>query len=86
MGTGRTVRDRREGFLSLPLAAGLFLILTGLVALSFGLYALLRGGRGQRGGIGPLSERGIHVVAGVRMTVIGILSLGAGGYFLWTAF
>jgi hypothetical protein len=78
------VRDRREGSLSLSLAAGLFLILTGLVALSFGLYALLRGGRGQRGGIGPLSERGIHVVAGVRMTVIGILGLGAGGYFLWT--
>jgi hypothetical protein len=71
--------------LSLPLAAGLLLILTGLVALSFGLYALLRGGRGQRGGIGPLSERGVHVVAGVRMTVIGILSIGAGGYFLWTA-
>ncbi|MBA3471634.1 MAG: hypothetical protein H0T57_00140 [Rubrobacter sp.] len=71
--------------MSLPLAAGLFLVLTGLVAFSFGLYALLRGGRGQRGGIGPLSERGIHVVAGVRMTVIGILSLGAGGYFLWTA-
>ena len=69
--------------MSLSLAAGLFLILTGLVALSFGLYALLRGGRGQRGGIGPLSERGIHVVVGVRMTVIGILSLGAGGYFLW---
>lgn len=79
------MRDRREGLLSLPLAAGLFLILTGLVALSFGLYALLRGGRGQRGGIGPLSERGIHVVAGVRMTVMGILSIGAGGYFLWTA-
>ena len=71
--------------MSLPLAAGLFLILTGLAALSFGLYALLRGSRGQRGGIGPLSERGVHVVAGVRMTVIGILSLGAGGYFLWTA-
>ncbi len=70
--------------MSLPLAAGLFLILTGLVALSFGLYALLRGGRGQRGGIGPLSERGVHVVAGVRMTVIGILSIGAGTYFLWT--
>ncbi len=70
--------------MSLPLAAGLFLILTGLFALSFGLYALLRGGRGQRGGIGPLSERSIHVVAGVRMTVVGILSIGAGGYFLWT--
>jgi hypothetical protein len=61
------------------------LTLTGLVALSFGLYALLRGGRGQRGGIGPLSERGIHVVAGIRMTLIGLLSLGAGAYFLWMA-
>ncbi|CAA9423356.1 MAG: hypothetical protein AVDCRST_MAG78-1193 [uncultured Rubrobacteraceae bacterium] len=71
--------------MSLLLAAGLFLTFTGLVALSFGLYALTRGGRGQRGGIGPLSERGVHVVAGVRMTLIGLLSLGAGGYFLWTA-
>ncbi len=68
--------------MSLSLAAGLLLILTGLVALSFGLYALLRGGRGQRGGIGPLSERGVHVVAGVRMTVVGLLGLGAGIYLL----
>jgi hypothetical protein len=68
--------------LSLSLAAGLLLILTGLAALSFGLYALLRGGRGQRGGIGPLSERGVHVVAGVRMTVVGLLGLGAGIYLL----
>ena len=67
----------------LPLAAALFLALTGLVALSFGLYALLRGGRGQRGGIGPFSERGVHVVAGIRMTVIGMLSLGASLYMLW---
>ena len=72
--------------MSPTLAAGLFLTFTGLVALSFGLYALLRGGRGQRGGIGPLSERGVHVVAGIRMTLIGLLSLGAGGYLLWTAF
>ena len=75
-----------ENLLSLLLAAGLFLTFTGLVALSFGLYALTRGGRGQRGGIGPLSERGVHVVDGIRMTLIGLLSLGAGGYFLWTAF
>ena len=68
--------------MSLPLAAGLFLTFTGLAALAFGLYALLRGGRGQRGGIGPLSERGLHVVAGIRMTVIGTLSLGAGLYLL----
>jgi hypothetical protein len=70
-----------------PLAAGLLLTFTGLAALSFGLYALLRGGRDQRGrgGIGPLSERGLHVVAGVRMTLIGLLSLLAGGYFLWSS-
>ena len=48
----------------LPLAAGLFLTVTGLVALCFGLYALLRGGRGQRGSIGLLSERGVHALAG----------------------
>jgi hypothetical protein len=70
-----------------PLAAGLLLTFTGLAALSFGLYALLRGGRDQRGrgGIGPLSERGLHVVTGVRMTLIGLLSLLAGGYFLWSS-
>jgi hypothetical protein len=67
-----------------PLAAGLFLTLIGLAALAFGVYALVRGGRGQRGGIGPLSERGVHVVAGVRMTVIGLLSLAAGFYFFWS--
>lgn len=66
----------------LPLAAGLFLTIIGLAGLSFGLYALMRGGRGQRGGIGPLSERGVHVVAGIRMTAIGLLSLGAGLYLL----
>lgn len=72
--------------MSLPLAAGLFLTLIGLAALSFGLYALLRGGRGQRGGIGPFSERGIHIIAGVRITLIGLLSISSGGYFLWLSF
>jgi hypothetical protein len=71
--------------ISTALAAGLFLTVVGLAALGVGLYALLRGGRGQSGGIGPLSERGVHVVAGIRMTVIGTLSLVAGGYLLWTA-
>lgn len=56
----------------------------GLAALAFGVYALVRGGKGQRGGIGPLSERGIHVIAGFRMTLIGTLSLAAGAYFLWS--
>ena len=53
-----------------PLAEGLFLtVAAGLIALSFGLYALMRGGRGQRGGIVSLSKRGVHVIAGVRLTL-----------------
>jgi hypothetical protein len=67
------------------LAFGLLLALVGISGLSFGLYALLRGGRGQRGGIGPIPERGIHVVAGVRMLLVGALSLAAGAYLLWAA-
>ena len=55
----------------------------GLAGIAFGVYALLRGGRGQEGGVGPLSERGVHVVASVRMTVAGFLSLAGGVYFLW---
>jgi hypothetical protein len=70
---------------SSTLAFGLLLALVGLAGLSFGLYALLRGGRGQEGGIGPVSERGIHVVAGVRMLVVGALSLAAGAYFIWSS-
>jgi len=61
------------------------LALVGVAGLSFGLYALLRGGRGQSGGIGPISERGIHVVAGVRMSVVGALSLAAGAYLIWSS-
>ncbi len=76
--------------MQLSLAAGLFLTTIGLIALAFGVYALLRGGRRpedrDHGGLGPFSERGIHVVAGIRMTLIGLLSLATGGYFLWTAF
>ncbi len=68
------------------LAFGLLLALVGIAGLSFGLYALLRGGRGQSGGgIGPISERGVHVVAGIRMLVVGTLSLGAGAYLLWSS-
>lgn len=64
------------------LAFGILLSITGLVCLAFSAYALLRGGRGQRGGIGPISERGIHLIAGIRMLVIGALSLIAGIYLL----
>ncbi|HEX2183815.1 MAG TPA: hypothetical protein VHH10_16145 [Rubrobacteraceae bacterium] len=71
--------------MSPTLAFGLLLALVGVTGLAFGLYALLRGGRGQQGGIGPISERGVHVVAGIRMLVVGSLSLAAGAYLLWTA-
>jgi len=64
---------------------GLLLALAGVAGLSFGVYALVRGGQGQGGGIGPLPERGVHVVAGIRMLVVGSLSLAAGAYLLWTA-
>ncbi len=63
-------------------AAGGLLILISVATLSFAAYALLRGGKGQRGGLGPISERGIHVIAGIRMLLIGIVSLVAGIYLL----
>ena len=65
-------------------ASGILLVLVGIAGLTFGVYALLHGGRGQQeGGIGPFSERGVHVVAGIRMLVVGFLSLAAGAYLLW---
>ena len=69
--------------MSTGLALGILLLVAGIAGLSFGVYALLRGGRGQEGGIGPLSERGVHVVAGIRMLLVGALSLAGGAYFLW---
>jgi len=69
------------------LAFGLLLVFAGVTGLSFGFYALLRGGRGQRGGgIGPISERGVHhVVAGIRMLLVGALSLAVGVYVVWSS-
>ncbi len=67
------------------LAFGVLLALAGVAGLVFGAYALLRGGRGQGGGIGPIPERGVHVVAGIRMALASLLSLAAGVYLLWTA-
>jgi hypothetical protein len=64
-------------------ALGTLLVLAGLGGLAFGIYALLRGGRGQSGGIGPIPERGVHAIAGVRMLLMGALSLAAGLYLLW---
>ena len=69
--------------MSPALALGISLTLAGVAGLVFGAYALLRGGRGQEGGIGPIPERGVHIVAGIRMAVAGFLSLAAGVYLLW---
>ena len=64
------------------LAFGVLLALAGLAGIAIGVYALLHGGRGQEGGIGPIPERGVHVAAGIRMIVVGALTLAAGTYLL----
>jgi hypothetical protein len=63
-------------------AFGILLILMGLAGLAFGTYALLRGGRSQQGRIGPIPERGVHLIAGMRMLLVGALCLAAGIYLL----
>lgn len=72
----------------IPLTLGLGLLLTlgGLAGLGFGIYALGWGGRGQRGGVGPISERGIHAVAGLRMLVGGAVALILGMSVIWSYF
>jgi hypothetical protein len=65
-------------------AFGILLILTGLAGFAFGTYALLRGGRGQQGRIGPIPERGVHLIAGARMLLVGTLCLTAGLYLLFS--
>jgi hypothetical protein len=57
------------------LAAGALLFLLGLVGVAYGLYALVRGGRDQEGGgLGPIPERAIHAVAGIRMLIGGAVA------------
>jgi hypothetical protein len=65
-------------------AFGILLILTGLAGLAFGTYALLRGGRSQQGRIGLIPERGVHLIAGARMLLVGALCLAAGLYLLFS--
>ncbi len=61
------------------LAAGALLILVGLAGLAFGLYALLWGGRDTpSGGLGPIPERAIHAVAGLRMLIGGAVAVCLG--------
>jgi hypothetical protein len=59
-------------------AAGVLLVLLGLIGVAYGIYALVRGGRNQEGGLGPIPERAIHAVAGVRMLVGGAVILFLG--------
>lgn len=75
------------GTIPVILAVGALLVLLGLAGLAFGVYALVRGGRGQRGGgLGPIPERGIHVVAGLRMLAGGAVALALGILALWSYF
>ena len=71
--------------MSTNLTLVILLVVVGIAGLSFGVYALMRGGRDQEGGVGPLPERGVHVVAGFRMLVVGTLGLAGGVYLLWAA-
>jgi hypothetical protein len=58
------------------LAAGALLVILGLVGAGYGIYALVRGGRNQEGGgLGPIPERTIHAVAGVRMLIGGAVAI-----------
>ena len=57
------------------LAAGALLALLGLVGVAYGIYALVRGGRGQEGGLGTSPERAIHAVAGIRMLIGGAVAI-----------
>jgi hypothetical protein len=59
-------------------AAGVLLVLLGLVGVGYGVYALARGGRDQEGGFGPIPERAIHAVAGIRMLIGGALAVFLG--------
>ena len=57
------------------LATGALLALLGLVGVAYGIYALVRGGRDQEGGLGPIPERAIHAVAGIRMLIGGAVAI-----------
>jgi hypothetical protein len=58
--------------------AGSLLTLLGLVGVAYGIYALVRGGRDLQGGLGPIPERAIHAVAGIRMLVGGAVTIFLG--------
>ena len=59
-------------------AAGALLVLLGFVGVGYGIYALVRGGREQEGGLGPIPERAIHAVAGIRLLIGGAVAIFLG--------
>jgi hypothetical protein len=59
-------------------AAGVLLLLLELVGVGYGVYALVQGGRDHEGGIGPIPERAIHAVAGIRMLIGGAVAVFLG--------
>jgi hypothetical protein len=56
------------------LAVVILLVILGLVGVDYGIYALVRDGRNQEGGLGPIPERAIHAVAGLRMLIGGAVA------------
>ena len=46
--------------------------------MGYGIYALVRGGRNQEGSLGPIPERAIHVVAGLRLLIGGAVAIFLG--------
>jgi hypothetical protein len=61
------------------LTTGALLLLLGLVGVAYGIYALVRGGRDREGeGLGPIPERAIHAVAGIRMLIGGAVAFFLG--------
>ena len=57
------------------LAAEVLLVILGLVGVGYGIYALVRGGRNQEGGLGPIPEHAIHAVAGLRLLIGGAVAI-----------
>jgi len=60
------------------LVVGALLVILGPVGVGYGIYALVRGGRNQEGCLGPIPERAIHAVAGLRMRIGGAVAIFVG--------
>ena len=65
------------------LALGVLLALSGLIALAFGIYALIRVERGRSGGLDASPERNSHVTTGMRVVTGGAIALVLGASVLW---